>query len=163
MNPTAPIILIVDDIAANRETLVELLAGRDYQLLEATDGAQALALAAATPPDLILLDVMMPGINGYEVCRRLRADRRLTEVPVVILTALDDQASRIAGIEAGADDFISKPFTRAELRGTAGGRHLGGETHVGGAALPHLPSRMVGATVDAVRLAGPASPHRRRG
>jgi DNA-binding response OmpR family regulator len=59
---------------------------------------------------------MMPGMDGYEVCRRLRADARLAEVPVIMVTALDDQASRLAGLEAGADDFITKPFNRAELR-----------------------------------------------
>ncbi len=116
MKSSPPIVLIVDDIAANRQTLIELLAVRDYQLVEASTGTQALALAAATQPDLVLLDVMMPGMDGYEVCRRLRADSRLAEMPVVMITALDDQASRLAGIEAGADDFIAKPFNRAELR-----------------------------------------------
>ncbi len=112
----APIILIVDDVVANRETLTELLSSGNYTLVEATNGPQALACAAATPPDLILLDVMMPGMDGYEVCRRLRADPGLAEVPIVLITALDDQTSRITGIEAGADDFISKPFNSAELR-----------------------------------------------
>jgi len=111
-----PIILIVDDTEANREMLRELLDVQDYQLVEAADGPAALQLAAEIPPDLVLLDVMMPGMNGYEVCRRLRADARLAEVPVILITALDDQASRISGIEAGADDFITKPFNRAELR-----------------------------------------------
>jgi two-component system cell cycle sensor histidine kinase/response regulator CckA len=116
MNSPPPLLLIVDDNAANRETLVELLEGRNYQLVEAGDGPAALRLAATSPPDLVLLDVMMPGMDGYEVCRRLRADASLAEVPIILLTALDDQASRLAGIEAGADDFISKPFNRAELR-----------------------------------------------
>jgi PAS domain S-box-containing protein len=70
----------------------------------------------AQTPDVILLDVMMPGMDGFEVCRRLRADARTAEMPVILVTALDDQASRIAGIEAGADDFVTKPFNRAELR-----------------------------------------------
>jgi two-component system cell cycle sensor histidine kinase/response regulator CckA len=109
-------ILLVDDNAANRETLRDLLDAQDYRLVEAADGPTALQLAAETPPDLVLLDVMMPGMDGYEVCRRLRADARLAEVPVIMVTALDDQASRLAGIEAGADDFITKPFNRAELR-----------------------------------------------
>ena len=116
MSSSPPRILIVDDIAANRETLTALLDAQDYRLIEAADGPAALSLATATPPDLVLLDVMMPGMDGYEVCRRLRADARLAEVPIIMLTALDDQASRLAGIEAGADDFISKPFNRAELR-----------------------------------------------
>jgi DNA-binding response OmpR family regulator len=113
---TAASVLIVDDIEANRETVRALLDAEGYQLLEAADGATALRMAAETPPDLVLLDVMMPGMDGFEVCRRLRADARLAEVPVIMLTALDDQASRLQGIEAGADDFVSKPFNRAELR-----------------------------------------------
>ena len=113
---TPAIILIVDDVAANRETLRELFAAENYRLLEAADGPAALRLAAETPPDLVLLDVMMPGMDGYEVCRRLRADARLAEVPVIMVTAFDDQAARLAGLEAGADDFVTKPFNRAELR-----------------------------------------------
>ena len=115
MNQPA-IILIVDDVAANRQTLCELLDAQDYRLVEAADGSAALRLAAETPPDLVLLDVMMPHIDGYEVCRRLRADARLAEVPVIMVTALDDQESRLTGIKAGADDFLTKPFNRAELR-----------------------------------------------
>jgi len=110
------IILVVDDIAANRQTLRELLDAPDYLVLEAADGPAGLRLAAETPPDLVLLDVMMPGMDGFEVCRRLRADAHLAAVPVVMVTALDDQASRTTGIQAGADDFITKPFNRAELR-----------------------------------------------
>lgn len=116
MNPALPIILIVDDSAANRDTLIELLGVDHFQLEEAADGPTALRLAAANPPDLVLLDVMMPGMDGYTVCRRLRADEQLAGVPVIMITALDDQASRLAGIEAGADDFIAKPFNRMELR-----------------------------------------------
>ena len=115
MNQPATI-LVVDDVTANRETLCALLDAPDYRLVEAADGPAALQLAAAAPPDLVLLDVMMPGMDGYEVCRRLRADARLAEVPVIMVTALDDQASRLAGIKAGADDFVTKPFNRAELR-----------------------------------------------
>ena len=114
--PVEPaIILIVDDLPANRQVLVELLASPLYQLLEAASGPVALAMAAVTPPDLVLLDVMMPGMDGYEVCRRLRAEARFAEVPVILITALDDKGSRLTGIEAGADDFISKPFNRLEL------------------------------------------------
>ncbi len=115
MNQPATII-IVDDVAANRETLVALLEAPDVRLIEAPNGAEALRLAAESPPDLILLDIMMPGMDGFEVCRRLRADAGLAEVPVIMVTALDDKVSRLAGLEAGADDFVSKPFNRAELR-----------------------------------------------
>jgi PAS domain S-box-containing protein len=115
MNQPATI-LVVDDSATNRETLRELLDTKDYRFVEAADGATALRLAAEAPPDLVLLDVVMPNMDGYEVCRRLRADSRLAEVPIIIITALDDQASRLAGLEAGADDFVTNPFNRAELR-----------------------------------------------
>jgi len=110
------IILIVDDIASNRQTLWELLDMPDYALFEASDGPSALRLASEIMPDLVLLDVMMPCMDGFEVCRRLRAKMGLAEVPVIMVTALDDAASRLNGIEAGADDFITKPFNRAELR-----------------------------------------------
>lgn len=115
---TPTTILIVDDHAANRDTLTELLQNQsaDYRLVEAANGPQALQLAADLHPDLILLDVMMPDMDGFEVCKRLRADPKLAEVPVIMVTALDDRQSRIKGIESGADDFISKPFDRAELR-----------------------------------------------
>src|SRR5215475_3413973 len=103
-------ILIVDDEPLGRETLTALLQPQGYQLRFAANGPEALAQAAACPPDLILLDVMMPGMDGFEVCRRLRADPLLREAPVIMLTALDDRVSRLQGIEAGADDFVSKPF-----------------------------------------------------
>ncbi len=110
------IVLVVDDVAANRQTLTELLEGENYRIVEAADGPEAMKLASEHSPDLVLLDAMMPGMDGFEVCRRLRADARFAELPVVIVTALDDNASRLRGIEAGADDFVTKPFNRAELR-----------------------------------------------
>jgi two-component system, cell cycle response regulator len=109
-------ILIVDDEPAGRETLAALLLTQGYQLAFAAGGGEALRQAAEIQPDLILLDVMMPGMDGFEVCRRLRADPALGEVPIILLTALDDRADRLSGIEAGADDFVSKPFDRVELR-----------------------------------------------
>lgn len=109
------VILIVDDNAASRETLEATLAAQAYTLELAEDGMQALEKADSLHPDLVLLDVMMPGMDGFEVCRRLRATPGLAEVPIILLTALDDAASRLEGIEAGADDFISKPFDRQEL------------------------------------------------
>ncbi|MBP7690438.1 MAG: EAL domain-containing protein [Anaerolineales bacterium] len=110
-------VLIADDAPLNRKTLQALLAPLGYPLAFAADGPETLAKAAELLPDLILLDVMMPAMDGLEVCRRLRADPQLAEVPVILVTSLDDRASRLRGIEAGADDFISKPFDRAELRG----------------------------------------------
>ena len=109
-------ILIVDDDSRGRETLEALLTGLGHNLHFSDSGFAALKQASVLPPDLILLDVNMPGIDGFEVCRRLRADPILTDVPVVMTTALDDKASRIEGIEAGADDFITKPIDRLEIR-----------------------------------------------
>lgn len=110
------IILIVDDEPAGREVLETLLFKEDYQLAFAQNGPEALEKASLLIPDLILLDVMMPGMDGFEVCRRLRNDPLLWEVPIVMITALDDHESRLQGIEVGADNFVSKPFSRTELR-----------------------------------------------
>jgi two-component system, cell cycle response regulator len=109
-------ILIVDDTPVGREILEDLLLSPGYQFTFASDGYEALAQAAKIIPDLILLDVMMPGMDGFETCRQLRADPILAEVPIVMVTALDDRDSKLQGIQAGADDFVSKPFDRAELR-----------------------------------------------
>lgn len=108
-------VLIVDDDLTARETLVAMLEGEHYDLQLAKDGAQALQLLEQIQPDLILLDVMMPGMDGYEVCRRIRSTPQLAEVPIILLTALDDRASLVRGIESGADDFLSKPADRREL------------------------------------------------
>lgn len=109
-------ILIVDDDPTVRETLRTCFAGEGYEMAFAADGPGALAQAAEWLPDLVLLDVMMPGMDGFEVCRRLRADPLLAQVPVILVTGLDDYDSRVRGAEVGADDFISKPYNRVELR-----------------------------------------------
>ena len=116
MTDRTPSILIVDDSRAARETLTALLSTGPYRLYEASGGAQALRMAREIQPDLILLDVMMPEMDGYEVCRLLRSDAPLAEVPIILVTALDDRASRLRGLDAGADDFVSKPYDTAELR-----------------------------------------------
>ena len=108
-------ILIVDDSSTARETLGALLYSPDYDLYFASNGQEALEKANKVIPDLILLDVMMPDMDGYEVCESLRQDKVLAEVPIIMVTALDDRKSRLRGIRAGADDFISKPFDTAEL------------------------------------------------
>ena len=109
------IILIVDDNASARETLVAMLENQQYRIELAEDGFHALQILQQLQPDLILLDVMMPGMDGFEVCRRIRAAPQLAEVPIIMLTALDDRASLLQGIEAGADDFLIKPVDRYEL------------------------------------------------
>jgi signal transduction histidine kinase len=108
-------VLIVDDNPSARETLVAMLEGEGYDLQLAKNGIQALGMLQQLQPDLILLDVMMPALDGFEVCRRIRATPTLAEVPIILLTALDDRDSRLRGIEAGADDFLSKPPDRREL------------------------------------------------
>ena len=109
------IVLIVDDDPTAREALVAILEGEGYDLRQAKDGIQALQLLKQLQPDLILLDVMMPAMDGFEVCRRIRATPPLAEVPIILLTALDDRDSLLKGIESGADDFLSKPPDRREL------------------------------------------------
>lgn len=110
------VILIVDDEAVGRQTLESLLLGQGYTLVFANDGKDALELATHCNPDLVLLDVMMPGMDGFDVCQALRQTPLLCEVPIIMVTSLDDDDSRLQGIEAGADDFITKPFNRVELR-----------------------------------------------
>jgi putative two-component system response regulator len=109
-------ILIVDDEPAGRDTLEAILAGEDYQLVMAENGFQALERTYELLPDVILLDVMMPGMTGFEVCQVIRRDVRVAETPIIMITALDDRSSLLRGLEAGADDFITKPFDRFELR-----------------------------------------------
>jgi two-component system cell cycle sensor histidine kinase/response regulator CckA len=108
-------VLIVDDQRANRQLLEIMLASENLTLLTAGTGEEALALVATQPPDLILLDVMLPGMNGYEVATRIKADPATKSIPIVMITALDDRDARILGLSAGAEDFLSKPIDRAEL------------------------------------------------
>jgi putative two-component system response regulator len=109
-------ILIVDDDCLARESLAGLLHSQGYDLAFASNGRQALELAINIRPDLILLDVMMPDLNGFTICRELRQTPELAEVAILLLSALDDSDSRLQGLEAGADDMIAKPFDRVELR-----------------------------------------------
>ena len=103
-------ILVVDDIDANVRLLEAKLSAEYYEVLTASDGPTALAMAAAEKPDIILLDVMMPGMDGFQVCSRLKTDPETRHIPVVLVTALDGRADRIAGLEAGADEFLTKPI-----------------------------------------------------
>jgi len=109
MNKSRPLILVIDDTPANLQTLGASLA-ENFDLQVATSGAVGLELAAKVPPDLILLDVMMPGMDGYEVCRRLKADPHLKSIPVIFLTALSESESESAGLALGAVDYITKPI-----------------------------------------------------
>lgn len=104
-----PRVLIVDDTPINIQILGELL-GEDYAIVFATSGADALELARNTPPDMVLLDVMMPAMNGYDVCKAMKADPLLREIPIIFITALSQQADEISALQIGAVDFISKPF-----------------------------------------------------
>ena len=108
-------ILVVDDTPANIKLLVDVLTVAGYAASAATNGADALAQIATELPDLVLLDIMMPGMSGYEVCQKLRANPDTALLPVVLCTSLDPQSERLKGIEAGADDFLSKPINRPEL------------------------------------------------
>jgi putative two-component system response regulator len=109
-------ILIVDDDPDVRETLIRVLRREGYQLLTATNGREALEVVARENPDLILLDVTMPELDGFEVCQQLKNDERTALIPVTMLTGLDDREHRRYGLEAGADDFLTKPFEPSLLR-----------------------------------------------
>jgi sigma-B regulation protein RsbU (phosphoserine phosphatase) len=108
-------LLLVDDAKANLDILVEGLKS-DHKLSLALSGEIALQIAARTPPDLVLLDIMMPGINGYEVCRRLRALPGTADVPIVFLSSLEDVQNKARGFEAGANDYVTKPFDLLEVK-----------------------------------------------
>ncbi len=110
-----PKVLVVDDHPASRMTAVALLSVEGYDVFEAESGPAALTRIGETSPDVILLDVMMPGMDGFEVCRRLKQDERTRLIPVIFITALNDRRSRIKGIEVGGDDFLTKPFDHLEL------------------------------------------------
>ena len=108
-------ILVVDDEQVNLKLLAAVFEPQGYEVMTASSGEAALGIVANCPPDLILLDVMMPGINGFEVLNRLRLNPATQLTPVVLVTSLKDTSDRVKGIDAGCDDFISKPFDRNEL------------------------------------------------
>jgi putative two-component system response regulator len=108
-------ILVVDDVEPNRELLEAHLISEGYQVESACSGQEALELVQAKAPDLILLDIQMPGINGYQVCEKLKGGENTRLIPIVMITALREMEDKIRAIEVGADDFISKPFNKLEV------------------------------------------------
>jgi PAS domain S-box-containing protein len=110
-----PVILVVDDISQNNDLLEAYLTPRGYEIIKAVSGEEALAKLADNQIDLILLDVMMPGMDGFEVTRKIRQDPKTRLMPVILVTALKETEDRIEGIKAGCDDYISKPFNKMEL------------------------------------------------
>jgi class 3 adenylate cyclase len=110
-----PLILIVDDNETNRDILVTRLATQGYALSQAADGEEALAAARTLLPDLILLDVMMPKLNGFEVCRRLKNDAALPFMPIILVTSMADTKDIVLGLDAGADEYLTKPVDQAAL------------------------------------------------
>ncbi len=113
---TFPRILVVDDESIARITIDALLSSNNYEMFFAENGEEGINIANEIKPDIILLDVMMPGMNGFETCRKIRSMNSLAEVPILLVTALDDRESRMAGLQAGADDFITKPYDIFELQ-----------------------------------------------
>ena len=105
-------VLVVDDDPTVREVVVSYLRAAQHDVLEAADGESVAAIMRDTPADLVVLDLMLPGIDGLEVCRRLRAS---SDVPVIMLTALGSETDRVVGLERGADDYVTKPFSPREL------------------------------------------------
>jgi class 3 adenylate cyclase/CheY-like chemotaxis protein len=112
---TPPRILIADDNPMNRDVLQARLAVHGYEILTAADGREALDIGRTAQPDLILLDVMMPELDGFEVCRRLKADPSLPFIPVIMVTAKSDSSDIVAGLEAGGDEYLTKPVDHAAL------------------------------------------------
>ena len=120
LNTAQPTILVVDDTPETLHLLTELLAREGYNAQPVHDGQMALSIAQDDPPDLILLDIMMPGLDGYEVCQRLKADERTRDIPVIFITVLNDEVNKIKAFLAGGVDYIIKPFRIEEVLARVG-------------------------------------------
>ncbi|MCX6554666.1 MAG: response regulator [Candidatus Aminicenantes bacterium] len=114
MNPRNPVILCVDDEEANLKLLANILIPRGYTVVSAASGKDALLKIKSQAIDLVLLDIIMPGMDGFEVCRQIKGDQKLRNIPVILITVLTAKKDRIRGIKAGADEFLSKPFDQTE-------------------------------------------------
>ncbi len=115
MQAEQDVILVIDDQPANLKVLLSFLQKHDFLIYMVDSGQRALNVLPKIEPDLILLDVMMPGMNGFEICRRIKANKELGIIPVIFMTALDSVGDKMAGFSAGAVDYITKPFRRAEV------------------------------------------------
>ena len=109
-----PLVLVVDDLAPNVRLLEAVLSPKGFRVVTASTGEEAIDVLGKEHPDLVLLDILMPGMDGYEVCRRIRQDPETAFLPVIMITATGEE-QKIRAIEAGADDFVNKPFDQAEL------------------------------------------------
>jgi len=110
-----PLILLVEDEAAQREVIAYNLSASGFRIAEARDGEEAMTMVAEEPPDLIILDWMMPNLSGIEVCRRLKSRPETRAIPVIMLSARSEELDRVRGLETGADDYVVKPYSLAEL------------------------------------------------
>ena len=115
MNPLSPLILLAEDEVPQREVMAYNLVAGGFRVAEAGNGEEALLLVAEEVPDLVVLDWMMPGLSGIEVCRRLKSDPATRAIPVIMLSARSEESDRVRGLETGADDYVSKPYSIAEL------------------------------------------------
>jgi CheY-like chemotaxis protein len=110
-----PVVLVVDDNQPNRELLVAYLEDVDCRVVSACDGLEALKIIGKNPPDLVLLDVMMPKMSGFEVCKKIKNDPKTVDIPVIMVTALNEFGDIERGLDCGTDDFLSKPVNKLEL------------------------------------------------
>ncbi len=110
-----PVVLVVDDNQPNRELLAAYLEDVDCRVVPASDGLEALKIIARNPPDLVLLDVMMPRMSGFEVCKKIKNDPKTADIPVIMVTALNEFGDIERGLDCGTDDFLSKPVNKLEL------------------------------------------------
>jgi len=110
-----PVVLVVDDNQPNRELLVAYLEDVDCRVVPACDGLEALKIIGKNPPDLVLLDVMMPRMSGFEVCKKIKNDPKTADIPVIMVTALNEFGDIERGLDCGTDDFLSKPVNKLEL------------------------------------------------